>query len=321
MLITKEWLDKTILLNQHGSYQLSPKQMELLHSWYPELFREGAGIDFIKHWNREILGKEISDVRAKIFLDAKVEEGRNRKVVSEHIKRCIQAGIEFCMYASGKKPEHPHVRIVSAIGHIPNVELLNVLFTPPPQELTVVEFLFEDSENYKHLECICGGLPIKDAEGKVCLETKLYSVEQPLYAGEEPIKKEIKDCTGKDIEECINELRKKKKLVIKRKPVVLTATPQNTEHKTTKQKDKEHKQAAKLAKKNGLSPIQPRSNFERLYDMFMDDYTEVNKKRTKKSLPELSVAEYAKIMNVDMQDPLSLMKYKPGKIDWEEVLK
>ena len=48
MLITKEWLDKTILLNQHGSYQLSPKQMELLHSWYPELFREGAGIDFIK---------------------------------------------------------------------------------------------------------------------------------------------------------------------------------------------------------------------------------------------------------------------------------
>ena len=55
--------------------------------------------------------------------------------------------------------------------------------------------------------------------------------------------------------------------------------------------------------------------------MFMDDYTEVNKKRTKKSLPELSVAEYAKIMNVDMQDPLSLMKYKPGKIDWEEVLK
>ena len=67
------------------------------------------GIDFIKHWNREILGKEINDVRAKIFLDAKVEEGRNRKVVSEHIKRCIQAGIEFCMYSSGKKLEHPHV--------------------------------------------------------------------------------------------------------------------------------------------------------------------------------------------------------------------
>ena len=132
----------------------------------------------------------------------------------------------------------------------------------------------------------------------------------------------IKDCTGKDIEECINELRRKKKLVIKRKPVVLTATsPQSTEHKTVKQKDKEHKQAAKFAKKNGLPPIQPRSSFERLYDMFMDDYTEVNKKRAKKSLPELSVVEYAKIMNIDMQNPLSLMKYKPGKIDWDRVLK
>lgn len=70
-----------------------------------------------------------------------------------------------------------------------------------------------------------------------------------------------------------------------------------------------------------LPPIQPRGNFERQYDLFMDDYTEVNKKRTKKSLPELSVAEYAKIMNIDMQDPLSLLKYKPGKIDWEKVLK
>lgn len=322
MLITKEWLDESILLNQQGSYQLSPKQMELLHSWYPELFKEGQGIDFIKHWNREILGKEISDVRARIFLDAKVEEGRNRKVVSEQIKRCIKAGIEFCIYASGKKPEHPHVRIVSAIGHIPNVDIIKVIFTPPPEELTVVEFMFEDSENFKHLECICGGLPIKDEDGKVWLETKLYSIEQPLNANEEPIKTEIKDCTGKDIEQCLNEYRRKKKLVIKRKPVVLAASPQNTaEHKTTKQKDKEHKKAAKLTKKNGLSPIQPRSNFERQYDLFMDDYTEVNKKRNKKSLPELSISEYAQIVNVDMQDPLSLLKYKPGQIDWDKTLK
>ena len=320
MFITKEWLDKTILINQQGSYQISPKQMELLHSWYPELFRKEEGISFIKHWNKVILGKEISDIRAKIFAEAKVEEGRNRKVISEHIKHCIKNGIEFCKYATGKEPEHPHVRIVSAIGHIPNVDIIKVLFTPPPEEVTVVEFIFEDSENYKHLECVCGGLPIKDSLGKITLDTRLYSIEQPLYAGEEPIKKEIKDCTGKDIVDCINELRRKKKLIIKIKPTTFVAgsTP---EYKSTKQKDKEHKQTAKLAKKNGLSPIQPRSNFERLYDMFMDDYTEVNKKRTKESLPELSVVEYAKIMNVDMQNPLSLMKYKPGAIDWEKTLK
>ena len=96
---------------------------------------------------------------------------------------------------------------------------------------------------------------------------------------------------------------------------------QNPEYKTTKQKDKEHKKAAKLAKKNGLPPIQPRGNFERQYDLFMDDYTEVNKKRNKKSLPELSISEYAQIVNVDMQDPLSLLKYKPGQIDWDKTLK
>ena len=71
MLITKEWLDKSILINQQGSYQISPKQMELLHSWYPELFRKEEGISFIKHWNKEILGKEISDKKAKIFAEAK----------------------------------------------------------------------------------------------------------------------------------------------------------------------------------------------------------------------------------------------------------
>ena len=96
MLITKEWLEQNILLNDRGSFQLSPKQMDLLYSWYPELFKEEPGINFIKHWNKIIIGKEISETRAKVFADAKVEEGRNRKVVSEHIKKCIKAGIDFC---------------------------------------------------------------------------------------------------------------------------------------------------------------------------------------------------------------------------------
>lgn len=320
MLITKEWLDKTILLNQQGSYQISPKQMELLHSWYPELFRDEDGISFIKHWNRQILGKEISDIRAKIFAEAKVEKGRNRKVISDHIKYCIKAGIEFCKYATGKEPEHPHVRIVSAIGHIPNVDIIKVLFTPPPTEVTVVEFTFEDSENYKHLECVCGGLPMKDSTGKTFLETKLYSIEPPLYSDEEPIKKEIKDCTGKDIVNCINELRKKKKFIIKRKPIVLVAESES-EDKNTKQKDKEHKQAAKIAKKNGLAPIEPRREFERQYDLFMDDLHKINKKRLENFQPELSIIEFAQLVNVDMQNPLSLINYEPGQIDWKKTLK
>ena len=320
MFITKEWLDKTILINQQGSYQISPKQMELLHSWYPELFRKEEGISFIKHWNKEILGKEISDIRAKIFAEAKVEEGRNRKVISEHIKRCIKNGIAFCKYATGKEPEHPHVRIVSAIGHIPNVDIIKVLFTPPPEEVTVVEFIFEDSENYKHLECVCGGLPIKDSLGKITLDTRLYSIEQPLYAGEEPIKKEIKDCTGKDIVDCINELRRKKKLIIKMKPTTFVAgsTP---EYKSTKQKDKEHKQTAIKAKRNGLSPIEQRGDFERQYDLFMDDLKTINKRRMGISKPELSIIEYAQLTDIDMQNPLSLLNYEPGKIDWEKTLK
>lgn len=320
MFITKEWLDKTILINQQGSYQISPKQMELLHSWYPELFRKEEGISFIKHWNKEILGKEISDIRAKIFAEAKVEEGRNRKVISEHIKRCIKNGIEFCKYATGKEPEHPHVRIVSAIGHIPNVDIIKVLFTPPPEEVTVVEFIFEDSENYKHLECVCGGLPIKDSAGKITLDTRLYSIEQPLYAGEEPIKKEIKDCTGKDIVDCINELRRKKKLIIKMKPSTFVAGS-TSEYKSTKQKDKEHKQAAIKAKRNGLSPIEQRGDFERQYDLFMDDLKAINKKRAEISKPELSIIEYAQLTNIDMHNPLSLLNYEPGKINWEKALK
>lgn len=320
MLITKEWLEQNILLNDRGSFQLSPKQMDLLYSWYPELFKEEPGINFIKHWNKIIIGKEISETRAKVFADAKVEEGRNRKVVSEHIKKCIKAGIDFCKYATGKEPEHPHVRIVSLIGHIPNVELIKVIFTPAPCEVTAVEFIFEDSENYKHLECTCGGEPIKDDSGKIILETKLFAIEPPLYAGDEPSKQEIKDCTGKDIVECINELRKKKRFILKRKPIVLSSESQN-ENKTSKQKDNEHKKIAKITKKNNLPPIQPRNNFEQQYDLFMDDLTTINKKRKQKNLPELTIVDYAQINNLDLQNPLSFYEYKPGQIDWEKVLK
>jgi hypothetical protein len=321
MLITKEWLDKTILLNEQGSYQLSPKQMELLHTWFPELFKDGPGIDFIKHWNREILGKEINDIKAKLFADAKTEEGQNYKIVSEHLKERIKTGIDFCIYAKGTAPKHPHLKLVSLIGHIPEVNVTNVQFTPEPDELTIVDFDYEDNENFKYLRCVCGGSPIETKDGKKVLETKLYSMEPVSNPDVGIIPKEIKDCTGRDIIECINELRKKKKFIIKRKPVVLEAASKDEGYKTTKQKDKEHKQAAKWAKKNGLPPIQPRSNFERLYDMFMDDFMKVNKKRSKKNLPDLTLAEFAAIMGVDMQSMSSLQKYKPGHIDWEKTLK
>lgn len=308
MLITRKWLEKSILLNENGSFQLSPKQVELLHSWFPELFKDGPGISFVKHWNREILGKEISDIRAGLFLAAKFEEGRNRKAVSEQVKSRIQAGLDFCLATYGKMPEHPHVRIVSLIGHIPGVDLIKVLFTPPPEEVTAVEFIFEDSESFKHLECVCGGLPMKDAEGNVFLKTILYSIEPPLHVNDEPIKKELKDCTGKEITACIDELRRKKKFVVKRKAEVLAAGAGNA------------KGAKAAGKKIGM-PIQPQNDFETLYELFLKDFKKANERRGGEGLRELSLSEFAEIMSVDTSDPLSLKKYKPGKIDWEKTLK
>jgi len=322
MIITKEWLDESILLNDQGSYQLSTKQMELLHQWLPELFKEGDKIAFIKHWNKRIIDKELSDFQAFQFKKAKTPEHRNYQKISEHLKQVIAAGIQFCEYATNKTPQYRHDRLIGEIGHIPEVDIYQVIFTPEPDNLTVVRFTFEDSENFKNLECIRGGAPIITKDGKKIFDTKLFAIIPPAIYGEDEETKLLKDCTGKDVVECINELRRKKKLIIKRKPITLTAAnPDEELKKTCKQKDKEHKAAAKFAQKNGLGPIQPRSDFERLYDMFIDDFNKVNKKRTQKNLPELSVMEFAAKANIDMQNALSLMTYIPGSIDWETMLK
>lgn len=323
MTITKEWLHESILLNDHGSYQLSTKQMELLHQWLPELFKEGDKIAFIKHWNKRIIDKEISDFQAFQFKKAKTPEYRNYKKISEHLKQVIAAGIQFCEYATNKTPQYRHDRLIGEIGHIPEVDIYQVIFTPEPENMTIVKFIFADSENYKNLVCVRGGAPILTKDGKKIFTTKIFAIIPPAIYGEEETQKLLKDCTGKDVVKCINELRRKKKLIVKRKPITFVAPDPDVEiKKTCKQKDKEHKAAVKYARKNDLGPIEPRSDFERLYDMFIDDFNKVNKKRVQKKLPELSMMEYAAKVNVDIQNPLSLAgHYKPGIIDWETMLK
>ena len=38
-------------------------------------------------------------------------------------------------------------------------------------------------------------------------------------------------------------------------------------------------------------------------------------------MKELSIIEYAQLTNIDMHNPLSLLNYEPGKINWEKALK
>lgn len=309
MVITEKWLNDNIVLGD-GGLQLSQKQFSLLYSWFKDdIFNEGinGNKNLKKKWNVLLIGKEITDTQAVTFSNAKYEQSKSKKVTSRIIHNQIERALQLTAYAyDGKIPAHPHKRFVSLIGHIPSVDITNVAFCI--DGTTIVEFYF-DGEKYNRFRAVCAGQA--ESMNPPTFHTELLALIPPAIYGEEEKSKLLMDCTGKDIVECINKYKKKKIIVIqkKEKTIVLKASnPEEELHKTSKQKENEYKQAVKFAKKNGMT-IYPRTEIEVLRDKFIDDFNTYNKNLKKKNESEISMQEYAKLCNIDINNPLSLYEY------------
>lgn len=324
MLITEEWLEQNIVQTEQG-YQLSQKQFEYLFLWFKdEIFTidKKGNKNLKKKWQSILVGKELNDTKTKLFVDAKYTKLSSKKLASRFIKHQIAQAKAACAALYGKEPEHPQDRLVSQVGHIPGVDLNHVLYYP--DGAAIIDFFFDEADNkkYRHMAVVRSGVPL--TLEPLTLKTDLFAVIPPTIDGEENEKKYLLDCTGKDIVECINKYRKKKHLILRKKtPEVIVledSKPEDVLKKTSKQKEKDYKKAVKTAKKLGLT-IQPRTDFDRIRDGFIDDFNELNKKLEKQNKPTITMQEFANMANVDFSNGLTLLKYEPGKIDWSKVIK
>ncbi len=324
MLITEKWLEQNIVQTKKG-YQLSQKQFEYLFLWYKdEIFTidEKGNKNLKKKWQSLLVGKEINDTQANKFAEAKYTELSSKKLASRFIKNQIERAKQNCaaLY-NGKVPEHPQDRLVALVGHIPDVDLNNVVYYPDGS--TIIDFLFDAAadEKYSHMAVVRNGVPI--TLEPPTFQTNLFAIIPPAVYGEEEERKPLLDCTGKDIVECINKYRRKKIILKKKSPATIVfkaSKPADMFDKTAKQKEKEYKKEVKFAKKHGYT-IQPRNDFDRIRDGFIDDFNELNKKLHKENKPGITLAEFAVMANVDLDNMITLLDYKPGKTDWYKKLK
>lgn len=301
MQITKEWLDKAILIDKKiGNYSISKKQTELLYKWFPDLFYSEEGKtekSFVKHWNIILCGKSITDVQATQFIKAKMDAFESPHAISELLKIIIDRGLEFCKNTYGKDPEHPQLRLISLIGHMEGVKVQEVNFHPMPTDTTRIRFYFQatpfdDPINYF---VICNSSKLFEINGKKCPETILYK-ELPreiIGPGFDIHGDKVKDCTGLEITECINEFRPKKKVVVVRKIV-----------------------KPKPIKKSPMFKA-----MEKSIDKFQKDYASINEKRAAKNLDPISLIDFAAAFDIDIKDTLSVLKYNPSAKDLNKFLK
>ena len=217
MLITKEWLEDNIA-QADGCQRLSQKQFDYLFTWYKDLIFEVDGKgnkNLKKKWQSFLVGKEINDTQANKFAEAKYTELSSKKLASRFIKNQIERAKQNCaaLY-NGKVPEHPQDRLVALVGHIPDVDINNVVYYPDGS--TIIDFLFDAAadEKYRHMAVVRNGEPI--TLEPPTFQTNLFAIIPPAVYGEEEERKLLLDCTGKDIVECINKYRRKK-IILKKK--------------------------------------------------------------------------------------------------------
>ena len=323
MLITEKWLEQNIVQTKKG-YQLSQKQFEYLFLWFKdEIFTtdEKGNKNLKKKWQSLLVGKELNDTKAKLFVDAKYTELSSKKLASRFIKNHIERAKQNCaVLYNGKVPEHPQDRLVALVGHTPDVDLINVIYYPDGS--TIIDFFFDAATDKKnrHMAVVRNGVPL--TLEPPTFQTDLFAIIPPVIAGEEEDRKHLLDCTGKDIVECINRYKKKKIIFKKKTPEVVTfkSSPEDMFTKTSKQKEKDYKKTVKTAKKLGIT-IQPRTDFERIRDGFIDDFNELNKKLEKQNKSTVTLQEFANMANVNLDDMTTLLHYEPGKIDWSKTIK
>lgn len=297
MQITKEWLNQAILIDEKlGNYAISQKQTDLLHKWFPDLFyreENKSPKSFVKHWPELLCNKSINDIQAKQFINAKMKQYESPHVVSETLKIIIDRGLEACRKKYGKDPERPQLRLISLIGHMEGVHVQEVFFSPEPNAETKIRFYFQAkiTDEPVNYWVICSSSKLTKIDGKICPETILYK-EQPrtIIDNNIPIYGDkVKDCTGLEITDCINEFRPIKKIVVVRK--------------------------VKVPKPIKKAPIV--KAMEKSINKFNEDFATINKKRSQKGLDPISIETFAATFNIDSGNTLSVLTYVPS----QEILK
>lgn len=288
MIITNDWLNNNIE-SQNGA-SLSSDQFQLLLKWFPDLFIDnGNGVQIVKGWKNKLLGRTISKEQTLLFFNKSFYKNTKKSIISNYIKFQIQNGKELCKLKYNKQPEHPHDHLVSLVGHIPGIDLINVLYKPDSTTIIQFSYTFDYEEQFFTLEC--AGSPINN--------TKPYQFYTYLYKGvkEEKSDKIYKDYTGKNIVECLELLKEKKKAVVIKKQKTVVYFPLNTTKKERKEKIAQIKERDKAI-------------YDRVEKIFMEDFNNFNKKLKQQGEKEISLIEFAKICNVDILCAESLAGYK-----------
>lgn len=301
MIITKEWLHKAILIDEKiGNYSISQKQTDLLYKWFPDLFYEEetkTKKSFVKDWPDLLCKKEISESQANVFIQAKMDKYEAPHYVSETLKIHIDRALERYREKYGEEPKRPQLRLISLIGHMEGVHIQEIFFFPEPNISTQVRFYFQakTSDDPITYWVICSSSKLIEKNGKKCPETILYKeIPREIIDNSIPIYGDkVKDCTGLEITDCINEFRPKKKIVIiKRKP----------------------KMPKPIKEDPGLKAL--RKNMEN----FNNDFESINEKRIEKGLEPITVKDFGAAFNIDPQDPFSVMKYNPSHAALKNLL-
>lgn len=283
MRITKEWLDSAILIDKNiGNYSISRKQTDLLYKWFPDLFYDEEGKktkkSFVKNWPLLLCDKEITELQATVFRKAKASAIRTPHIKHIQIQTLIEAAKNECLQSYGNAPQHPNEAVIYAAARISDVHIQKIIFTPEPENLTVVDLKFTDAARYTDLQLMVE--PGQDENGEYFAYVKLFALRTETEDG----KKLLDEGIRLNVNNAIN-MHRRKKISITRKDSVPhfvheSKIPEKIIERETKKQQR-----------------------------FFLDFEWVNKKRKLLNLPELSIIEFGNQMGVDPQNSSTLKKY------------